>query len=72
MTCQNLKKCHKGIKCETLFSIFGRDPGSADRTAQMFGPAVRAPGAAPSGPAGLLPQEGRDRNGLLAQSGEAG
>lgn len=70
MSCENLKECHKGISCKPVFPSFGRDPGSVGRTAQMSGSAVRAPCAAPPGPAGLLPQEGRDRNGLLAQSGE--
>lgn len=37
----------------------------------MSGTADRHEGPAPSGPPGLLPQEVRDRDGVLTQPGEA-
>lgn len=49
-----------------------RGPCSAGGAAQVFGPAVRAEGAAASGPAGLLSKEGRNWDGLQPQPGEAG
>lgn len=49
-----------------------RDPSAAGGAAEMSGAADGHEGAASSGPPGLLPQEVRDRNGVLAQPGEAG
>lgn len=52
--------------------FYCRDPRPAHGADEMPGPAVWAPGAAAAGPPRFLPEEGRDRDGLLPQSGEAG
>lgn len=48
-----------------------RDSSPTGGTAEMYGAADGHEGPAPSGPPGLLPQEVRDRDGVLPQPGEA-
>lgn len=49
-----------------------RDPCPAGGSAEMPGPADRDEGATSPGPAGLLQEEVRDRDGVLQEPGETG
>lgn len=49
-----------------------RDPGPAGGAAEMPGSADRSEGSAPPGPAGLLPQEVRNRDGVFPKPGKTG
>lgn len=49
-----------------------RNPNAAGGAVQMPGAAVGVAPAAAAGPARVLPQEGRDRAGVLPEPGEAG
>lgn len=50
---------------------FVRDPQPAGGAVQVLGAAVGLPHPAAAGPAGVLPSQGGDRAGVLAQLGQA-
>lgn len=64
------------LSCELTVSLSPppslRDPQPAGGAVQVLGAAVRVPHPAAAGPAGVLPSQGRDPAGVLAQLGQAG